>query len=73
MHNLLISVFLVPVPIQRPNSSSFEFWMAIPEGLYLVLAWELGWSVRYGPLASGTTGYRRYILYSYGLSKVRHW
>ena len=57
MRDLLISVVLVTVPVQRPNSSRFEFWVAILQGLCPVLAWGLGWSVRRGPLADGTKSY----------------
>ena len=45
------------VPIQLPDFSRFEFWMAILQGLGPVLTWRLRWSVRRTPLAGGTEGY----------------
>ena len=42
MRDLLISVVLVTVPVQRPNSSRFEFWVAILRALAQFLPGGLG-------------------------------
>jgi hypothetical protein len=53
--DLVIDV--VTVPVQRPEPSRFELWVASLERLGLVRTWRLEWSVRRGSMAGGTVGY----------------